>query len=118
MNASKGEDATKRAREARAAALEAAERLYGDDALIDGEACAAGGGVSQSHWHEEVRGGRAPKPVICRPRFTRWRLGDVRQYWRSAATNGVADPDAAAKLATRAKKASDEARARRAAATA
>lgn len=50
-------------------------------ALLPAESCAAAGGMSVSWWHEEVRAGRAPAPVIQRPRCTRWRLQDVRKFW-------------------------------------
>lgn len=53
--------------------------------LIDGPTAAAVGGASVTFWQAEVRAGRAPKPVIQRPRFSRWRLADVTEYWRRAA---------------------------------
>ena len=52
-------------------------------ALLPAESCAAAGGMSVSWWHEEVRAGRAPAPVIQRPRCTRWRLQDVWKFWAS-----------------------------------
>jgi predicted DNA-binding transcriptional regulator AlpA len=51
-----------------------------DVALIDGPACAAAAGCGLTRWHEMVRRGEAPGPVIRRPRFTRWRLADVRAW--------------------------------------
>ncbi|MBP5992240.1 MAG: hypothetical protein KA766_19755 [Piscinibacter sp.] len=56
-------------------------------ALIDAKACAAVGDVSVSWWHAEVRAGRAPAPVIQRPRCTRWRLGDVKAFWAALSTS-------------------------------
>jgi hypothetical protein len=52
-----------------------------DVALISGHSCAAIGAVSISWWLEEVRAGRAPRPAIQQPRFTRWRLLEVRAFW-------------------------------------
>ena len=52
-------------------------------ALIDAPMCAAAGAMSVSWWYEEVRSGRAPPPVVRKPRCTRWRLLDVRNYWAS-----------------------------------
>jgi predicted DNA-binding transcriptional regulator AlpA len=88
-------------------------------ALIAGPTCAATGGVSLSWWHEEVRAGRAPKPAIQRPRFTRWRLADVAAYWRNladAATHDTQVKQRAAQasikaLATRKKRAAERAEA-------
>lgn len=56
-----------------------------DVALVDAKACAAVGAMGLSWWHDEVRAGRAPKPVIQQPRCTRWRLSDVRAYWAQRA---------------------------------
>jgi predicted DNA-binding transcriptional regulator AlpA len=33
--------------------------------------------VSKSHWHQLVAEGKAPRPAIQLPRFTRWRSTDV-----------------------------------------
>ena len=51
-----------------------------DVALIDGRTAAASSGCSISHWHDLVRQGIAPRPVIQQHRHTRWRLADVRQW--------------------------------------
>jgi hypothetical protein len=51
-----------------------------DVALIDGPSCAAAGGLSISRWHELVRLQLAPQPVIRAPRYTRWRLGEIRTW--------------------------------------
>lgn len=83
-----------------------------DAALIDAKACAAAGGVSVSWWHAEVREGRAPAPAIQQVRLTRWRLSDVRRFWIERAS---APSPAAARLVEQAKKASSEAKKRRAA---
>lgn len=86
-----------------------------DVALIDAPACAAVGAMSVSWWHDEVRAGRAPKPVIQQPRCTRWRVADVRTYWAKRAEQAAADVQAAAGVKARATKASAAARAKRAA---
>lgn len=84
-------------------------------ALIDAPTCAAPGAMSVSWWHEEVRAGRAPAPVIRKPRCTRWRLADVRAFWAKFAEQGAADTQAAASVKARATKASAAARAKRSA---
>jgi predicted DNA-binding transcriptional regulator AlpA len=33
--------------------------------------------ISKSHWHQLVAEGKAPRPAIQLPRFTRWRSSDV-----------------------------------------
>jgi hypothetical protein len=81
-----------------------------DVALIAADTCAAIGDVSVSWWHEEVRTDRAPKPVIQQPRFTRWRLADVRRFWAERATRSAADTGAGERMSARAKKASIKAR--------
>ena len=81
-----------------------------DVALIAADTCAAIGDVSVSWWHEEVRTGRAPKPAIQQPRFTRWRLADVRRFWVERTACASTDPTAGARMAARAKKASIKAR--------
>jgi len=82
-------------------------------ALIDAPTCAAAGAMSVSWWHEEVRAGRAPAPVIRKPRCTRWRLADVRAFWTRSAEQAAADSEAAASVKARATKASAAARAKR-----
>lgn len=82
-----------------------------DVALIDGPTCAAVGQVSLSTWHELVRTGEAPQPAIRGIRFTRWRLVDVRDYWRRRAEDGT--PEAAERLMARSRKGSAEAQAKR-----
>ncbi|MBL8348932.1 MAG: hypothetical protein JNL87_01340 [Burkholderiaceae bacterium] len=82
-----------------------------DVALIDASAAAAAGSMSLSWWHAEVAAGRAPKPVIQRPRCTRWRLADVHAFWLAFGDNSGDDAaDALKQLAT---KASVAARAKR-----
>ena len=77
-----------------------------DVALVDAPACAAAAGMGLTQWHELVRRGEAPAPAIRRPRFTRWRLAEVRAWL--AAVSGD-DPAVVAK----ARHASHAARARR-----
>lgn len=58
-------------------------------ALIDGKSIAAAGCMGLTQWHELVRSGKAPQPVIKQPRFTRWRVVEIRTWLeqRSAAGN-------------------------------
>ncbi len=80
-------------------------------ALIDAPTCAAAGGMSVSWWHDAVRAGDAPKPVVRQPRCTRWRLADVVAFWQSFASKG--DTQAAERLSAQAKRASAAARVKR-----
>ena len=81
-----------------------------DVALIAADTCAGIGEMSVSWWHDEVRAGRAPKPVIQQPRFTRWRLADVRRFWVERAAQAAGDTEARERMAAKAKKASVKAR--------
>ena len=81
-----------------------------DVALIAADTCAAIGEVSVSWWYEEVRADRAPKPAIRQPRFTRWRLADVRRFWVECAAQAAGDTQARERMAAKAKKASVKAR--------
>jgi len=81
-----------------------------DVALAAADTCAAIGAMSVSWWHEEVRAGRAPKPVIQQPRCTRWRLADVRRFWLERAAQAAGDTEARERMAAKAKKASVKAR--------
>ncbi len=87
-----------------------------DVALIAAPACAAVGSVGISWWHDAVRTGLAPQPVIRQPRFTRWRLADVRNFWVARAEAETGNPGVAEAVTARAKKASAAAQAKRAAA--
>ncbi len=62
--------------------------ILADVAMIDGPTCAAAAGISISGWHDLVRTGAAPQPVIRRPRCTRWRLADVRAWLIERAAQG------------------------------
>jgi len=84
-----------------------------DVALVAGKTCAAVGDVSENWWLERVRTGEAPAPVIRQPRFTRWRLSDVRAFWIALAEAGVADVDSGKQTTAMAKKASDAAQAKK-----
>ena len=86
-----------------------------DIALIDASTCAAPGDLSVSWWLEEVRAGRAPQPVVRKPRCTRWRLVDVRAFWVEFAAQGECDIEAGERMTARAKHASAAAQAKRAA---
>lgn len=71
-----------------------------DVALVDGPQAAAVGGMSLSWWHEKVRKGEAPQPVVRAPRCTRWRLADVRSFWVEFASTAANSPAAAGVLDT------------------
>jgi predicted DNA-binding transcriptional regulator AlpA len=60
-----------------------------DVALIDGPNCAAAGCMGLTQWHELVKTGNAPQPVIKQPRFTRWRLADVRAWLEQRSSAGT-----------------------------
>lgn len=81
-----------------------------DVALIAADTCAAIGAMSISWWHDQVRSGRAPKPVIQQPRCTRWKWVDVCRYWTERASEAAADTGAGARAANKAKQASLKAR--------
>lgn len=83
-----------------------------DVALIDDTQCAAAFGSSVSQWRDLVLQKIAPAPAIQAPRFTRWRLADVRQFLIDYVAN--ADPAAADASTSTAAKASAGARAKRA----
>ena len=51
-------------------------------ALVDAKTAAAVGGLSANWWLDCVRNGAAPQPAVRLPRFTRWRLTDVVEFWR------------------------------------
>ena len=86
-----------------------------DVALVDAKMFAAAGSVSVGWVYAEVREGRAPQPVMRSPRCTRWRLIDVRNFWRQRAEQTTENSAAAAQVQARAEKASSKARAVRAA---
>lgn len=71
-----------------------------DIALVDAATAAAPGGVSISWWHERVRIGEAPAPAVRLPRCTRWRLEDVRQFWKKFAEQPAGDASAQLMLET------------------
>lgn len=81
-------------------------------ALVSAATCAATGNISLSQWYAEISAGLAPKPVVQRPRFTRWSLVEVRAYWARVATQGI-DQTVALRMAAQAKKASDVAKVKR-----
>jgi len=64
----------------RAAVRAVTPQALADVALIDGPTAAAAACMGMSKWHDLVRSGKAPQPVIQRPRCTRWRLADVRAW--------------------------------------
>lgn len=79
-------------------------------ALIDATTCAAGGGMGVSWWHDEVRAGRAPAPVIREPRCTRWTLASVRAFWIARAEQAANNAQAAERMRAQATKASAKAK--------
>ncbi len=79
--------------------------------LLDTRDICAAVRMSASWWHEEVRAGRAPQPVVRMSRCTRWKATDIRQYLIERAR--LASDEATAALTARAKKASDAAKAKR-----
>lgn len=84
---------------------------FGDDAVVDATFCASGGSVSLSWWHAKVASGEAPEPVIRAPRFTRWRLGDVRKFWIDFVAKAALQTQVGQDLQDRATKASAAAKA-------
>ena len=86
-----------------------------DVALIDGPTCAASAGLSLSSWHELVRAGIAPAPVIRQPRYTRWSMAAVRGFLIEHAARQLGEASEA--VTARAKKASVAAQAKRAGAS-
>ena len=85
-----------------------------DVALIEAASCAAAGAMSVSWWHEAVRTGKAPAPVIRKPRCTRWRLSDVKAFWETFAQGASQDAESAEAVKAKAEKASRAAQAKRA----
>lgn len=86
--------------------------VFADVALVDGPTAASVGQIGVSQWLDEVREGRAPQPVFRAPRCTRWRLADVREYWRRRAEQGteLKAGQAVVAQATKASKAATEKR--------
>lgn len=80
-------------------------------ALVDAKTAASAGSMSLSQWYAMVAEGLAPKPVIQRPRFTRYRLSEVADFWRDFGSQ--ADTSAADAVKAKATKASAAAQARR-----
>ncbi len=71
--------------------------------------------MSVSQWHNLVREGSAPKPLIRTPRYTRWGLAEVRHFFLGLTTQGASEGESAvierAKNASRAAKAKRQAKA-------
>lgn len=65
--------------------------------------------MSISQWHNLVRSGDAPAPAIRQPRFTRWRIADVRAWLIERADLG-SNEEASAAVVDLATKASDAAK--------
>ena len=79
-------------------------------ALVEARTCAAVGEMSVSWWHAEVASGRAPAPVIQKPRCTRWKISDVRDFYSNRA---AAPQDKGPAVIAQAAKASRAAQAKR-----
>jgi predicted DNA-binding transcriptional regulator AlpA len=73
-----------------------------DAALVNAETAARVGAMSVSWWHDAVRCGRAPQPVLQAVRCTRWRAADVRRFWLELAGT---DPAVTARAAAASAKA-------------
>jgi predicted DNA-binding transcriptional regulator AlpA len=73
-----------------------------DAALVNAETAARVGAMSVSWWHDAVRCGRAPQPVLQAVRCTRWRAADVREFWLRQAS---VDPRVTARAAAASAKA-------------
>lgn len=59
-----------------------------DAALVDASTAGAVGGASEAMWLKMVRRHEAPQAAVRKPRFTRWRLLEVRQFWLDFVANG------------------------------
>lgn len=70
-----------------------------DVAYLDGGACAAAGAMSISQWLTLVKDGKAPQPVIRKPRFTRWLMSDVREFLIKYRTDSDFEKDSASVVA-------------------
>lgn len=81
--------------------------------LINAARSAWMGSMSVSWWHEAVRQGRAPAPVIRGPRCTRWRSSDVQSFWEELAEKG-GEPEEAERLVKQSMRASRAAQLKRA----
>lgn len=84
-----------------------------DVALVGADKAAAFGDMSVSWWNGQVATGRAPAPVVRRPRCTRWRLADVVVFWREFAETGAADAASAERVAAQARRAREAAKVKR-----
>lgn len=82
-----------------------------DVALVDAPSIAAAAQLSLSAWHALVHDLEAPQPVVRQPRYTRWRVADIRAWLVKRAETG-ADPNVAAAVVEKAIKASAKARSR------
>ncbi len=84
-----------------------------DVALVDINDIAALSRMSQSWIHDEVRAGRAPKPLRFGSRCTRWKLSEVRDWLITRAAHPQGQSESL--VTARAKKASAKAAENRAA---
>ena len=89
---------------------------HADVAMIAMSDFAALSRMSPSWIYEEIKRGRAPRPMNFGPRCARWRLADVRAWLAERAAQPQAE--SVALVTARAKKASAAAQVKRAAAAA
>lgn len=69
--------------------------------------------MSPSWVHNSVSQGEFPSPVIRKPRCTRWRISDVREYIQGLVAKAASDPAAGEVTRAKAKVASAAAKAKR-----
>lgn len=82
-----------------------------DVALVDAKGVSAAACISLSQLHDLVRAGKAPAPAFRGVRMTRWRVADVRAWLLELASAGT--PSGADAVATKVRRASDAAQAKR-----
>ncbi|WP_164886788.1 helix-turn-helix transcriptional regulator [Piscinibacter defluvii] len=84
-----------------------------DDAWVDVQAVRRLTSMSVSLIYEQLASGHFPEPVIRKPRFTRWRVGSIKDFMRRCEQAAAADSRAASELKARAATASAAAKAKR-----
>jgi predicted DNA-binding transcriptional regulator AlpA len=85
-------------------ALPAVPPALAEFALIDVRQVSAACGLSAHTWQRLVRAGAAPQPAVRAPRYTRWRLADVRTWLQQRAEQN--DHEQAERVSARARQAS------------
>jgi len=92
-------------------ALPAVPAALAEFALIDVRQVSAACGLSAHTWQRLVRAGAAPQPAVRAPRYTRWRLADVRAWLLQRAEQ--TDHEQAERVVAQARRASAKALAAR-----